>query len=216
MAKKKMTKKEKALANKARQIAKSNKKFANATKAEKRVLIAQDVIAQIEAKIMIGASGNYVKNINLIEGSVWDMDDDGVKENYEKIASCNVCAMGACVMSVTKFNNKLLFSDTREIEDNKKAQGLMAELFSKKQLYLIESAFEGVDDDCIRLAINMGYNPKQITDKEKEACNVFYTHFGGLPNHVSGGDVVETKRLLAIMKNIVKHKGTFKPQDLDV
>lgn len=181
----------------------TDKQFAKFSLAEKRVVIAQDVLAQLKAKFYIAKKGNYIFYIDRLEGVKYSAD---IKKNYAKIKSCTVCALGACLMSITKFENKLTFSDAdlffpgetncqaKRIA-NKKAKSLFASLFSAEQLLLIENAFEGVSGGT-RVGKELFY--KNLSSEQKDACTQFYNQYQVISN-----------RLKAIMENIIKNKGTF-------
>ncbi len=92
-------------------LRKSNAAFKKATKAEKRVMIAKDVLAQIKAKRYIPESGTWVDpnwNIrNEIDGT------ESVQKLFadRTIETCNVCALGSLFMSCTNLNNNTSFAD---------------------------------------------------------------------------------------------------------
>ena len=183
--------------------------FEKLSPSQKRVTIAKDVIAQIKLGRYIADSGSYIANINFKNNLGDDeMHNKDIKKNFGKIKSCTVCAMGACLMSATKFANKLSFGDVGDsVRDlvNDKVKDLFSKLFSPEQLLLIETAFEGGGDD---------------TDGDSR---VAYDLFDLDRNQFEGSDFLQPsdefrnnyyeseKRLIAIMENIIKNKGTFKP-----
>jgi len=183
-----------------REIARRNRAFEQATPAARRVLVAQDVIAQIKAKRFTAETGTWTDmrapgTSQLEHDASFQetfLDNPGVK--------CQCCAVGSLFLGCTLFTNKI---ENAEVDDNWELGALLFErhkfgngfekLFSLKQLGLIEAAFEGEtnffqDDDW------------GVSDKEYSAATDFYL------NHVNA-----EKRLIAIMKNIIANKGTFKP-----
>lgn len=186
----------------AQEIALRNKKFAAATSAQKRVLIAKDVIAQIKAKRFKARAGTWVRPVfrNGDELDMFDKFDEetaSVRELFleKKIPACECCALGAMFMSCTLYNNKTtvdsLLDETMDFElivrsKTRSFSNGLAQFFTKPQLKLIEAAFESEYG-----AFNDVCNDK--TDLWYET----------MPN--------DTKRLIAIMQNIIKNKGTFKP-----
>lgn len=186
----------------AQEIALRNKKFKAATPSQKRVLIAKDVIAQIKAKRFKARSGTWVNPVfrngqDLDMFEKFDEEIAPVRELFleQKIPACECCALGAMFMSCTLYNNKTtvenLLDETLNFEDLIRTSGPqfsngLDQFFSKTQLKLIEAAFEG----------DYGAFSWEGSDKTK----VWYET---LPN--------DTKRLVAIMNNIIKNKGIFKP-----
>ena len=85
-------------------INKLNAEFKKATKAQKRVMIAQDVLAQLKAKRYVAESGCWVQaNYNTAVPLADIKYKDSVKELFAEktIESCNVCALGGLFMSCT-------------------------------------------------------------------------------------------------------------------
>ena len=175
-----------------------NAEFKKATKAQKRVMIAQDVLAQLKAKRYVAESGCWVR-IHYNPTTV--AKTDSVQELFveKKIESCNVCALGGLFMSCTNFNNNTLLEDldfaSSELGDlieEVKLSNKLNSIFSVKQLKLIESYFEENDG---YFYINSQY------DRIKAFCD----------KHPS-----DKKRLQLIMENIVENGGTFVPAKLKI
>jgi hypothetical protein len=183
--------------------------FSRLSRAEKRMTIAKDVIAQIKRGKYIAEKGTYISDITTpkLEDSwgskVEGFEEKDVQKNFSKIQSCTVCALGACLMSSTKFANQLVFEDVDSVDadsmvKNEKVNKLFKSLFSPEQLFLIEEAFEGDNEGCSsRVGKMMGARvPKKLLKK-----SVKFFDESGEDEH----------RLISIMKNIIKNKGTFKP-----
>lgn len=172
-------------------------KFKAASTPGKRVMIAQDIIEQVNARKYRSNKGSYVA----IHTDSEDMNFD-IKSGFDKIKHCNVCALGACIMSATRFKNKLFANDV-DMEDsvglaeNDKVRTLLQSLFSNSQLFMIEEAFEGAAGS--RLADELGYKGARSSDLE--SCLLFHNRYKGNAD----------KRLIAICENIIKNKGTFRP-----
>ena len=120
-------------------IAKSSAKFKAATLAEKRVIIAKDVIAQVNAG-----------KINAVSGNVY-LDD--VADFSQPAESCTACALGAmfacAVPRLGLYSNRLIFDSFEMCEK-------LTPIFDKKQLRLMEKYFEedwvrDIKDDADRL-----------------------------------------------------------------
>ncbi len=200
-------KKTKTAASQKKIIAK-NVKFKKATAAERRVMIAKDVITALEQKTIRSVSGNWVKTHDqLFKEETLDKFWDGdakIIETIEKTqisdaiknVKCDVCALGALfVCGVRRFNKitfgKLsdeVFGGTEAGEfEHEHLDYFLKGYFSESQLSLIEIAFEK----------GMG---AYIATSNKE--NLAMRMFKGSPKI----------RMIGIMKNIIKNKGQFIPE----
>ena len=185
-----------------------NEKFKKATKAQKRVMIAQDVLDQIRAKRYRAVTGKWVDPI-------WKRDsksqkikftpNHSAKDAFENkaIDYCKVCALGGLFMSCTNLNNHTTIEDLDteahidlgdRIEFNWKISNGLNKIFSQKQLKLIESFFEGGE----------GYFQSHEGDNYNEEKGIFYESYSNY------------KRLEIIMQNIIDNDGTFKPNKLKI
>jgi hypothetical protein len=190
--------KAKATAQK-KKIVKKNAEFKRATPAEKRVMIAKDVIAALKQKTIYSQSGTWCST----RGPIFD---DETLETYEKVydtqissvikdVSCDVCALGALFVCGVRRFNKITFGKLSEEVFSGAEEGSFAQehleyflkgYFSESQLSLIEIAFE------------KGYggyfadDPKELLAKKM---------FKGTAKN----------RMIGIMNNIIKNKGKFVP-----
>lgn len=194
-----------------REIAKRNRLFAAANPAEKRVLIAKDVIAQIRLGRFKAATQTWVSpnvrfssNLPLAEHSsdlIMEFGADASMRDLflgKQIQSCNCCALGAMFMSCTLYNNNQTAEDFENETDwqfDSRIEGKnggfsngLNKFFSGAQLKLIESAYEG--------GIGAFEAP---TSKQA----IVYKWVDDLPD--------DKKRLVAIMENIIENEGTFVP-----
>ena len=180
-----------------------NAEFKKANKAQKRVMIAQDVLAQLKTKRYVAESGcwvqaNYNSAVPLADIKYKDSVQDLFAE--KTIESCNVCALGGLFMSCTNFNNNTLLEELDDvsedlgnlIDEEEKLSNKLNKIFSTSQLKLIEAYFEA----------NGGYFRDYDEDDRIEA---FYN------KHPS-----DKKRLQLIMENIVENEGTFVPTKLKI
>jgi hypothetical protein len=176
-----------------------NAEFKKANKAQKRVMIAQDVLAQLKAKRYVAESGCWVR-IHYSPATV--AETDSVQELFveKKIESCNVCALGGLFMSCTNFNNNTLLKDLDSVseylgslvDEGKKLSNKLNSIFTTNQLKLIESYFEAND----------GFFRDYY---EGDRIEAFYNKYPS-----------EKKRLQLIMENIVENDGTFVPEKLKI
>lgn len=176
-------------------------KFSEMTRAEKRVAIAKDVIKSLKLKKYIAEEGLYVEFDNFSEFKPEESVQTILRS--KKAPVCNVCALGACFLSMVKFENKVTVLDLEQKgfdshKENKKSpnsafRGRLEKYFSKKQLGIIESVFESSFSYSNRAGL-----PEEISNK---AASYAYVH------DLYGDD---DEKLIHIMENIVKNKGTFK------
>jgi hypothetical protein len=175
-----------------------NKRFNDSDKAGKRVLIAKDVIEQIQLGLYKPRSSYVVVKTKL------DLDED-FQRNVDRV-KCECCGVGACFVSLVKFTNNATVREVdRAFDDYSDLADRLAEFFSKKQLALIEHIFEmkGIRrdwEDQIRTRIG-GYWEADFTVKEVLKLDETQKLYKGSPK----------KRLIQIMMNIVRNNGTFKP-----
>jgi hypothetical protein len=183
-------------------INKLNEEFKKATKAQKRVMIAKDVLAQIKAKRYFPESGEWVNPLWSDDQKSIDIQLDpnsSIKDAFKSkaINSCQVCALGGLFMSCTNLNNNTTVEDllTKEfyigdlVSDDVKISNGLNRIFTQKQLILIESYFEG----------SQGY----FKGDDKKTF-VFLENYN------------DDERLEMIMQNIIDNNGTFKPKKLDI
>jgi len=214
----------------AREIATRETIFKKASLTQKRVLIAKDVIAQIKAKKIKPESGTFVQ-VEKVKGwmpaseaeefysaynyafnkiSALEGDDADVRQLYleNKIQQCSCCALGGMFMSCTLYNNNTTLENLgyagddignalyKGSEPGSLSNGL-DKFFSVAQLRLIEQTFEG--DNGV---VNSGSDDEtgEEFNKFSPKSEAFYTKYKKPKD-----------RLIAIMQNIVKNNGTFKP-----
>lgn len=201
-----------------------NARFNAATLAEKRVIIAKDVIAQISKKTMIPKEGAWVRinaenkingySIAYPNGKASYELNDAEKQQAEDIrneqicdlvgaqgVSCTVCALGSLMLSLVRYRNNVTVRDFEQnafeydrIHRGNEDKTGITKYFTNAQRILIESAFE---KGC-----GFFRNDRNISIGEKKVARA-----------VKFGEKYEdkTKRLVAIMKNIVTNNGIFKP-----
>lgn len=186
-----MTNKIKELSEK---IKRRNRDFAKLTKPQQRVAIARDVIAALNAKKIIAKNRVYIQNA-ILDNLIHKNPDEQVCNLMEQVPSCNVCVKGALFVAAVKRKDKLqakdmLFDDEpwiTRLEDEESISKYLGtdNLFSKAQLTMIEDQFE----------------KDTIVDWENENFRIWR------------GDIQTADgRMRAIMQNIIKNKGTFRPK----
>lgn len=182
--------------------------FYKLSRQERAILVAEDVIAQIESNKYSPYTGVYVTiNDNTRTGDI--------KDSFDTIEECKVCALGATIMSATHLGNKLTFydismggKDCAKINDGKTPalDTLLTSIFTPHQLLLIETAFEGysynLSDyfDYSQMSNGTRYAHRfniSLTKEECIKCNDYYKRY------------TNEGRLIAIMQNIIANEGEF-------
>lgn len=169
--------------------------FAKLSPAQQRVMIAMDVLAQLELKRFEAATGTYVSLFFKKPVTQETFHKMSASKVLDQAASCEACALGSCLLSLASRTNTLgglkLCSSGGEheipsdlVRDSRDMRPELNKYFSPDQLDLIESAFEctNMSDREVHVAIEFG------------------------SKHSENGE-----RLKAIMTNIVKNCGEFKP-----
>lgn len=166
----------------------TSKPFEKLTKAEKRVTIAKDVLLQLKAGLLSFESFSYLST----PSSLWYKCDMELKDILPETESpCYVCAKGALFISDIMRRDECTLRDAENSSENKMVSRL-SDIFDLFQLDLIETSYECdiINDHTGRL---------RCSRKLSKAIK-----FGLLfPS--------KTKRMIAIMNNIIKNNGTFKP-----
>lgn len=172
------------------------KSYKQMSKSQRKVEIAKDVIANIHAKQLHIGMGSYVYADKI------DVEDLEVLKKYlpsQQVAqimkpNCTVCARGSMMIcKIAKFNDYDLKNINLDEVDGSHTTEALKDAFTEEELFCIECCFELWDE------YNQCYHP----------CGSI------IPD-----DVIDTwakikdptDRLLAIMQNIIDHKGVFKPE----
>lgn len=177
-------------------------KFSGLSKAQKRVALAQDVVDQVRAKRFVPERGTWCE---FDDSELSELPTtSGLQQAFieKKLEKCEVCALGALMMSTVLFKNKVTVGDMQDSsvlhydgwsEADEKAVNQLHSIFPEAQLRLIELAFE----------LGGGYfywnEPESVLDEDTRAVK-----FGRRYKS-------ENTRIVGIMNNIIKNNGTFKP-----
>lgn len=182
---------------------KAKSSLSSEQKAKERVLIAKDVIKTINSGYLRPAHFVYLemetdKSVPTLDGGKFS-----VKKALDQAKYCDVCAKGAIFASYVKKHNECYIGEGYEgktVGSYDQAEELkwcgsdfivksVRSLFTKNQMDLIEMYFEG---------------SPQSTNK------ILISHFSKARAFYSSYENAE-QRMIAIMKNIIENKGTFKP-----
>lgn len=200
------------------------KKWENFTQQEKAVALAYDIIQSIIAGVYAAKTQYYidtdkVREAAAIKARAPEFSDATYKQDVKELLdqgllqNCDVCALGACYLSVVRFENHTTVSDLRwasfgamhkwntGVGDGRKR---LIDALGYKMVDMLESAFERQPfysihtkertaeyKASIKKAIAFGKEYKKEAKKTTEE--------------------VDTNRLLAIWMNVIKNNGVFKP-----
>lgn len=173
-------------------VNKTNAKFKVMSPAQKRVAIARDVLEQIKLQKFIIERGNFaiVRNGIYPDPEVFDKKYLRSKE----VIACDVCAIGACIISGIRLFNKVTFGE--KYISPEESWNLVREFFSPQQAVLIENAFEKGGG-----AYNCDWSEdEKLPDVDTGTAEEFGEQHDD-----------DTERAVAIFENIITNKGTFKP-----
>jgi hypothetical protein len=170
------------------------------TKAQRAVAIAKDVLSQLRKRQngYVACSGVYIHREALEAMNPDEAKDlrDNLKA-MQKGDSCKVCALGSAILSKARLFDKVPCQDILAGEDEIDVEAIREHLhdaFSEAQLDLIESAFEGAN-------MSSGETPRVNASPNAIEAAIEFSQ-----KHDD-----DKARLRAIMTNIVKNEGVFKP-----
>ncbi len=168
---------------------KKNVAFSKMTMMEKRVALAQDVLASLKAEKYVAESGTYVQLCNT-ERNVGNTIQNLLKEGVQ----CNVCAIGSLFVSRVKMSKTKTMTN-----DSDKMVKSMRGIFNEKALRTLEYFFEG--DDA---ASFFEEDEDGDADIASDAWDFYRSHTN------------DENRLIAIMENIIANKGRFIYKDVKI
>lgn len=172
------------------------------SESDRRITIAKDVLKALNEGKLIAKERVYLRAFLKPTKAIMNPSGDGIKSEIQvntvlkKLQNCTACAIGSvftCAalradrLKIMKINYTLLSKDVFRINVNS-MQEYLRRFFSLNQLSIIECAFE-----C-----NSGFGNAAFPDRWKAMV------FGE-------GYRTAYKRMQAIMRNIVKNDGEFKP-----
>jgi len=190
------------------------------TKAQKRVAIAKDIIASINSKKYIANASTYIDNVEIDGKSVdvrYDYLDDkdieelDIQETLPRMEKCKVCAMGACILSLTKYENKLTFADIGPniSEFSETTDKLLKGVFTPDQLAMIEIMFEGYysdveydHEDYKQRGNNYSRDRLGAIVSDEDALKCIKWHWKKKKRGITDDNL-----MIAIWKNIVDNEG---------
>lgn len=172
-------------ATRAFNIAKANLAFARSSKSEKRVTIAKDVIAAIKASWLVPTTGTYLE----VTESVATPDD---VRKADEITECNACALGSVFVCALKRDTTIELDGDNDGQYEMRSK--LSPYFEEDQLDLIETAFES--DEYVD-GVDAQFLDKDDLDDRATILGAKYEN--------------ADERLIAIMRNVIRNNGIFKP-----
>ena len=204
-----------------KQIDERNKLWKKATKRQKAVLVAKDVIERIDAKQLRANTGVWLEFSNTSSYS----QNSPLQECILGGESCTGCAMGGLMMSTIAYRNEVTSDSLYGHQlDEESSNFNLSEVFTDNQLELIEQAFEGGHgkydfefDSFNRHNLSDGdvpypdeYLAKYWITKYRKACKSAHDkRIMRILSFYKRYQDEDNRRLKLIMQNIIKNKGLF-------
>lgn len=159
--------------------------FNKLSRPEQRVIIAQDVLAQLALKKFKPMRGYYCSIKTTQASHAYDIAHFPLKDSAQKLIQsaevCHVCAKGAMVCAYVSHFNKRTVGDMRNIYSDTD----MINIFGQEMWSELEAQFEGDDTFRARSVYSL------LTPRQRMAS-------------------IKRKSLKALMQNIIKNKGFLK------
>lgn len=185
-------------------VKESMKKTTNKlTKVERRLAIVKDAILQLKLDVYKTGIYGYITLPSSILVEKRNSPGEQVQPllcNLGKKEFCGVCAKGAIFLSTIRKEDNLLLVDLNNSGYVITDWLTKDKLFSRKNLDLIEAYYESSTG-----ILEAGKITWKNLDKIEQSINKF------VKKYPSNNRNVRTGRLLAILNNMVKNKGIFKP-----
>lgn len=169
------------------------KPFSKMTKAEKRMAIAEDALKWLSLGKIGAISGNYFDSpeVNTELEKLTGRKTLDLQEILEKEGTtCEVCAKGALFAADVLRRDNFRMGINNIYIGSLTIEQKLADIFDPLQLHLIEAAYEGV----------VVYGENEMPEILIKKSRAFYGKYS-----------TSEARMIAIMKNIIKNKGEFKP-----
>ena len=194
-------------------IKKNIRKFHKLNKQGKRLMIIDDAINQIELNKIDPVLGTYHKSDTL----AMILGKEATPEFYKN--KCMACAIGSMFICTVRMSNNFTPQakhtgnewdyevgdkiDIGDLDDEEISRPTLRKYFSRTQIGLIETAFMGED-----------YFRYEALEFEDVQDSVDAKDYRGNIDLFDSGD--KRGALLAILRNMKRNKGIFKPKDLKV
>lgn len=178
------------------------------TKQQRRIAVLRDALKQIELKNTLAVTGRVIDPFDLLTNEEFNNEENEDKQAQDLIkvkfkgkgAKCRCCARGALLLSTINKENTFKICELKEadngaFDEESPVDSRLLQLFSKRQILMMENAFE-----TEVLFNDRGINEALLSTKDTNKS----LKFG--KKHKNSSD-----RLKAILKNCIKNKGIFIP-----
>lgn len=156
----------------------------------KRLRIARDVIAQVESMRIRPKQGTYISFTSVYDGDGRRIEVKNWARPVKEAEACTACALGSMFVSRCELTKPLVTIGQADRTPSEDMAAALSDVFSEQQLGLIEAAFEMCDN------VRCEGVDSTTLHRAWDFCE----------------DLKDPKeRLVAIMKNIIDHDGTFVP-----
>lgn len=195
----------------------TTEEFNKLTPEAQRVLVAQDVIKQLNIKKYKSTPGTYAEfQSTLFTDDKFENSNVELNKHFNTLRNCEVCARGALFLSTVNLGNAFPINKISIHSYDTGRAGVAAydlgkrlnPIFSMNQQALIECAYEGIDVSEHLKTVVITYNIHQ-----KELGIIQHLAYKGLLNECKKFKKKYPKskdRMIAIMRNIIRNKGIFK------
>lgn len=172
----------------------NNAAFFAQSPAQQRVTIAKDVISELRSGRFRASSGLYFEASGFKADDALDYaePEDELSDVLTRVDKCNVCALGAVFVCGVQRADNLTVQGAGGYQQ-KDMHEYLSRFFSVSQLHLIETAFEKGE-----------VGSRGDVETEEAVAAVGFWRNLTTPN--------PENRMLAIMENIIRNNGKFKPK----
>lgn len=203
-------------------IKRRNAAFEKLSPAQKRVVVAKDVLAALNARQLIARSNVYLTIDRFApelqaSPNYWELDAQSALLKGQ--VSCNVCAIGSIFVCAVERQDKITLNDFAGSKKNGMSEYL-GDMFSAEQLDLMEAAFERTDEYVkskrYRPLDDYEYprcrsNEEQAELEEAIAFGDAYYYEDAVNEDDDVGAFDADGCMRAIMENIIANDGEFRP-----
>lgn len=191
-----------------------NEAFDALTMRERAVLVAEDVIAQIEADVYRMHVGSYLSYFRS------GLSDFGFsfQERVSALDACAVCAIGATFVSCARLGNQATMDDANS-EMGINMVRVLARVFTPRESRAMECILEQTDYSRYSLELDRRdvddfEGQSLFTPYERERLYVYQSQL--METYSRGYDPDVRSLTIAMMENVIANDGVFVVPDIDL
>lgn len=188
---------------KAERVKKTNEQFANATLAEKRVMIAKHGLALLDARVIKPTKQTYVGEAS---SEMYSVEKDTPIEDMfydvvENTGACDACALGTLLISTADLFDNITVGDFNDEDGLLHPELALKDYFTTAELMVIEAAFERSTKGGTLFG-SYKYDHMLTNEHPSES---------EIKRAIRYGKTIDgpKKRLRAILQNIIDNNGQF-------